>query len=103
MPKRVDANQKEIVDCFRKLGATVAVTSAVGNGFPDVVVGFKGKNYLIEIKDGSKIPSQQKLTSKEKEFHESWFGIVHIIRSVNEAISLIAHANNWNISSLIKK
>ncbi len=51
--KRTDANQNEIVEGLRKVGCTVAVTSAAGDGFPDIVVGRtdisgERKNWLIE-------------------------------------------------------
>jgi len=45
---RVDANQKEIVTMLRRMGYSVAVTSDCGKGFPDIVVGRSGKNYLFE-------------------------------------------------------
>lgn len=89
MAKRVDSNQKEIVACMRNLGATVAITSMVGKGFVDAVVGFRGTNYLVEIKDGKKCKSAQKLTEHEKEFHETWRGTVHIVTSVNDAVDLL--------------
>lgn len=43
---RVDANQKEIVRAWRQVGARVALTHMVGNGFPDAVVGFRGQVLL---------------------------------------------------------
>ena len=90
---RIDANQKEIVSALRKVGASVAVTSNVAGGFPDIVAGFQGRNYLIEIKDGSKPPSGRKLTPDEIEFHQKWFGQISVVNSVDEAISLILNTN----------
>lgn len=87
--KRTDLNQKQIVEVFRKMGATVYITSGVGKGFPDIVVGFKGVNYLVEIKDGKAPKSQHKLTGHEDGFHAKWRGSVHIIKSVQEAIDLL--------------
>ena len=64
---KVDNNQREIVKKLRKIpGVTVSITSALGDGFPDIVVGYKGVNHLIEIKDGSKPPSRRKLTPAEE-------------------------------------
>lgn len=87
--KRVDANQKALVDLWRKMGATVLILSAVGKGCPDVLVGFNGKNALVEIKDGTKAPSQQKLTEWEQQFHDEWEGQVCIVKNVEQAIELI--------------
>lgn len=89
MAKRVDANQKLIVDTFRAIGATVQIISMVGKGCPDIIVGYQGVNYLIEIKDGKKPPSGQKLTEHEQKFHDSWKGHVCLIRSCDEAIALL--------------
>lgn len=86
---RVDSNQKEIVAAARKMGCSVAITSMLGNGFPDIVVGYKGFNYLIEIKDGSKPLSSQKLTKDEQKFHSNWGGKIDIIKDIDELVSLV--------------
>ena len=39
---KVDANQPATVKALRDAGMTVAVTSSLGKGFPDLVVGFRG-------------------------------------------------------------
>jgi hypothetical protein len=89
MAKRVDANQKKIVQQLRKLGCSVSVTSMIGKGFPDFVIGMRGKNYLIELKDGSKPPSQRKLTPDEVKFHALWRGQIAVCNNINEIIKLI--------------
>lgn len=89
MFKRIDANQNEIVNAGRKLGATVFITSSLGKGFPDIVLGYKGINYLIEIKDGKKVKSQQKLTIYESKFKKLWKGSVCIITSTNDLLELL--------------
>ena len=89
--RRIDSNQNAIVKRFRALGCVVAVTSSIGNGFPDLVVrhNWSTKVLLIEIKDGSKSKSRQKLTPDEEKFHMDWSGCVHIIRSEQDADRLI--------------
>lgn len=67
---RTDANQTEIVEALRKLGVSVAITSAVGKGFPDLVCGYRGKTYLIEVKTDDK----KKLTDDQKAFYGAWRG-----------------------------
>ena len=81
---RVDTNQAEIVDALRRAGCSVAVTSSLGHGFPDLVVGRHDKNYLIEIKHGA-----GKLTDDEREFHEIWRGSVTVVRSVDQALAAV--------------
>lgn len=86
---RVDANQPQIVAALRKMGASVLHLHQVGNGCPDILVGFRSKNALVEIKDGSKPPSARKLTKDEAVFHAEWRGQVAVINSVDEAIEFI--------------
>lgn len=88
---RVDANQREIVQALRQCGASVAITSAVGNGFPDLVVAAPGgATVLVEIKDGTKPPSARRLTPAEEEFRSSWCGRWTLVESVDEAVALVA-------------
>ena len=84
---RVDANQPEIVAEFRRLGWSVLIISQLKNCC-DIVVGKNGFNVLVEIKDGSKPPSQQKLTAGEDKFLKSWFGEWVIIRSIDDVTAL---------------
>jgi hypothetical protein len=84
---RTDANQPEIVDAFRQLGWVVAITSGVGNGFPDLVVSKRSVTAVVEIKDGSQPPSKRDLTPKEKEFRDSWRGLYAKVESVRDVIA----------------
>ena len=84
MAKRTDANQSEIVNALRLGGASVTTLHMVGHGFPDIVVGFRGINYLIEIKTET-----GKLTNDEIKWHEQWQGQKATIRTIEEAIELV--------------
>lgn len=86
---KVDSNQKEVVAVLRKFGASVEHLHTLGKGAPDILVGFRNKNYLFEIKDGSKPPSAQQLTEDEKLWHMVWAGQVAVVRSPDEALSAI--------------
>ena len=85
----MDENQPEIVNCLRDLGFSVHCTHQIGGGFPDIVAGRGGKNYLIEVKDGAKPPSKRCLTDDEQEFHAGWKGVIHIIESVDDILNLL--------------
>ena len=64
--KRVDANQDQIVSALRAAGANVWII-----GLPvDLLVGFKGQTFLVEVKDGPK----KRLTALQRDFFESWTG-----------------------------
>lgn len=86
---KIDANQPEIVAALRSLGATVAITSTVGQGFPDICVGYRGRSILMEVKDGSRPPSERKLTPDQKDFHAAWRGEITVVTSATEAIDYL--------------
>lgn len=50
----VDANQTAIIRALRKAGVSVQPLHTVGQGCPDIIAGFRGVNYLLELKDGSR-------------------------------------------------
>jgi Holliday junction resolvase len=85
---RTDANQTEIVKVFRKLGFSVAITSMVGNGFPDIVISKHKRNWLVEIKDGKRVLSERNLTDDEEEFISNWKGSVFLVETIEQAIAL---------------
>ncbi len=89
MPKRVDKNQKEIVKGLRKVGATVQHLHELGKGAPDILVGFRSRNLLMELKDGNKPPSKRRLTKDEQEWHKNWAGTVHVVNDLAQALNVI--------------
>jgi len=90
---RTDANQKRIVAALRKAGASVYVGSAIKSGFPDLIVGYAGRTFLCEVKDGSKPPSARQLTPDQQEFVKNWKGDWTLIESVEEVGHFIAQAD----------
>ena len=87
--RRVDDNQASIVKALRKVGATVQPIHQIGGGCPDLLVGFRYENYLLELKDGAKPPSARKLTPDEEGWHKAWFGRVRVVASPQEALEAI--------------
>ena len=87
--RRTDGNHSEIIKGLRSVGATVSSTARLGEGFPDAVVGFRGANYLLEIKpsDGSK--AQRELTEKELQFARGWRGQVSTVDTLEGALKVI--------------
>lgn len=83
---RVDANQEAIVDALRAIGVSVFVTSDLGNGFFDVIAGYRGRTFGLEIKDGRKPLSRRQLTEDEQRFRANWSGQWHIVNSAEEAV-----------------
>ena len=88
--KKVDTNQREIVTSLRKIaGVSVFSTHTIGKGFPDIAIGYKGKNYLFEIKDGERPPSQRKLTPDEIKFFDMWTGQIDVVLCLNDILQKI--------------
>lgn len=77
-----DLVEPEIITALRAVGATVQPLSA--KGCPDLLVGYKGVNYLLEVKTG-----KAKLTEDEQTWHILWQGQVTIVRSVEDALAII--------------
>jgi hypothetical protein len=86
---KVDANQVEIVKALRSVGASVQPLHSVGQGCPDLLIGWMGKNLLMEIKDGSKVASARKLTVDQLDWHAAWRGNVFVVESAEEAVRLL--------------
>ena len=82
---RKDKNHAAIVNALRGVGATVADTSALGGGIPDLLAGYKGVNVWIEVKDGA-----GSLTEDQLEFIAKWRGTpVRVCRNTDEALRAI--------------
>jgi hypothetical protein len=85
-PRRVDENQKSIIHTFIALGASVIDLSTVGRGCPDLLIGYRGKSVLVEIKSSEKAT----YTEPQIKFMQTWKGgAVSRIDSVDAAIRLI--------------
>lgn len=91
---RIDANQKQIVAALRQAGCSVQSLAPVGKGCPDLVVGRDGRNFLIEVKDGAKVPSARKLTEDEKRWQEQWQGQVCVVEDVDQALQLVSEGED---------
>ena len=81
---RVDANQPAIVAALRAVGASVSLTHRVGGGFPDLCVGFRGKNWILEVKT-----EKGSLNKMEQDFFRDWRGQRRVVRTPEEALKAI--------------
>ncbi len=82
-----DANASAIVSALRAAGCVVRyIDCPVGvGGIPDILVGFQGKTYLMELK-----VRLGRLNPKQKEFHASWNGgPLAVVHSVDEALRVV--------------
>lgn len=85
----VDGNQTTIVRVLRDVGASVVSVAGQHGGCPDLLVGYRGRNYLLEVKDGRKPPSRWALKPLQVEFHQLWNGHVATVLNPSEALAAI--------------
>ena len=84
--KRVDENQNLIKHTFIALGASVLDLSRVGQGCPDLLIGYRGKCAMVEVKSSNKAH----FTEAQLKFIKNWRGgPINRIDSVEGAIRLI--------------
>ncbi len=79
---RIDANQSEIIDALRAVGAEARSLAALGSGMGDLLVAFRRRLFLLEVKT----PRGQ-LTADQMMFHQRW--PVAIVRTVDDALDAI--------------
>jgi len=81
----LDANHTEIVAQLRHIGATVVDLAKVGKGCPDLLVGWRGKTYLMEIKTKT-----GHMRATQEQFFRSWTGgYIAVVRSFDDAYNVL--------------
>lgn len=75
-----DANERPIVEALRRIGAMVERL----NEPVDLVVGFRGRTVLLEVKD-----SGGTLTKAQAEFFARWPGEAYIVQNVAQAMEAV--------------
>ena len=94
--KRVDGNQKAIIDALKKHDDSLSycLLHTVGKGVPDLLIGFKTKNgsssVLVEIKNKS-----GKLNQLQVQFFKDWKGPIIKVKSLEEIIEWL-EKNEWD-------
>lgn len=83
--RRPDANQGSIILALRRCGATVLDLSSVGDGCPDLLIGYHGMDRLLEVKTAAGTTS-----AGQSAFARTWRGWpVSVVRSEAEAMLAI--------------
>lgn len=75
-----DANEPEIIKALRAIGCIVHPL----NKPLDLLVGYRGINYLIEVKT-----DKGKLTEDQEKFIPEWRGQLCVVRTPEQAISIV--------------
>jgi hypothetical protein len=88
----IDKGQPEIVRALKAAGASVCDLSGAGEGTPDLLVGFQGRNILMEVKQAPAKGIHKNLTTLrpcQQEFFDAWLGQVAKVTTVEEALALL--------------
>ena len=89
-----DANHYEVVDAMQKAGAYVIDMSHVGRGFPDLIVGFRSKTILMEIKNPKTSYGKRGLNKNQIKWKEQWTGDTYcVVDSIEAALRMIGVIN----------
>ena len=79
------------MEALRKLGASVMYTDQV-----DLVVGWKGQNYLFEVKDPEKLYLKDGVTYRkgaikpaQSKLRSTWLGQYDIVTSLEQILEII--------------
>ena len=94
-----DANEADICDALGKVGVqTFQLDSPV-----DLLCWGRGVFFCIEVKDGSKIPSQRKLTPRQEKFFANTQGYPRFkVETVSEALEAASLCRSWGRSPQTK-
>ena len=85
---KVDRNQPEIVEAFRRMGCYVLIISQLKNCC-DLMISKGRQTAAIEIKDGSLPKSKRQLTEGEMDFMHSWKGLYFIVESLDDVVRVV--------------
>lgn len=84
---KIDQNQPDLVKQLRDMGAQVQHLHQLGGGVPDLLVAFKGRWVVAEVKNPRLPPSKRQLTPDEKKWHEAFapFAKAYIWETIEDA------------------
>jgi hypothetical protein len=83
---KIDANQNAIVNALRDHGAFVQSLAGVSRGCPDLLVGYRGRTILMEIKSHEKAI----LTKDQNVWANCWNGgPLWVVYTVEQALEIL--------------
>ncbi len=95
---RIDANQPQLVKFIRAMGASFQHTHQIP-GALDGIIGYRGIDVRVEIKDPDKPPSKRKLTDDEVKTICDWRGrqpeIIETENDITRILGAIIREHAW--------
>lgn len=90
-----DKNHDRIAAALEAAGATTLDTSIMGGGFPDLLVGFNGVDFLLEIKNPDTQYGRSGLSDEQILYHSKWRGKrIQVVRNEEEALAAIGYVTH---------
>ena len=83
-----DVNEPAIIAALEAVGASVDPLPG-GNGRPDLLVGFRQQNFLLEIKNPEADSDKRRLNALQKKWHANWQGRAHLVETVEQALLVV--------------
>ncbi len=89
-PHGTDSNQPAIVKGLRELGVSVFITADIGNGFPDLLCAWEGRNVLLEVKNPATGYGRKGAAPRQKKWAEEWQGEKpFVVWSLEDAVNAV--------------
>ena len=79
-----DKNERDIIRALEQLGCSVQALNCTAPDIPDLLVGFRGVNILLEVKE-----RKGKLSEGQAHFMETWQGQCVMARTPEEAVRTV--------------
>jgi hypothetical protein len=73
-PSFKDANHATLRDAWRRLGGSWLDITPIDGGEPDALIGWRGHDRLIEVKNPLAPKSEQLPRANQVEWHRAWRG-----------------------------
>lgn len=90
MKHKKDENHDEVIKALLQLGCSVFDLYKVGDGMTDLLVGYRGLNFLVEVKRDEKAS----FTPMQIRFNATWRGSVIRANSPLDAVEKVIKASN---------
>lgn len=89
---RIDSNHAAIVRALKDVGCSVQSLASIGRGCPDLLVAYRGKTFVIEVKRpaGPKGGvSRASLNDAQAKWRAAWRGPVGVVRDGAQAVRYV--------------
>lgn len=84
---RTDQNERSIIRALEAIGCDVEQIKGKA-GLPDLLVGFRGQNFTLEVKNPD---GRNRLSTEQKEWQECWRGQTAVVRTPEEALKVVTN------------